>query len=350
MTVFLASTPTWNESTYIITSSRRHTSTVRAPSHTCHHISETKFAQSLTALAYNAAGGDPSGWVLPAWSVESTLKLMEAHQTRTAILSITAPGSSVLQGKEASELCREINTGAAELCKKHPGRLGFFATLPPLFQNLDAVLTEVAYSLDVLGADGVTLYTRYGPDNHYLGHADFRPLWDELDRRGAVVFVHPTHTVDTNLVNSALPQPMIDYPHETTRTAVDLIVSGTMKKHPNVKVILSHAGGSLPYLATRAAHLTYDTKLSSKSPEEFIDEARSFYFDLALSGNPLTLDLLLKFAKPGHVLYGSDFPYAPTATINTHVKMLDEYEMDQELSYSVARGAAEGLFPRFKHA
>lgn len=276
------------------------------------------------------------------------MEIMGAHETETAILSVTAPGSTILQGEAAFKLCRDINEYAASLCKKHPTKFGFFAALPPLCGNLDAVLQEVAYSLDILKADGVTLYTRYGHDNHYLGHLDFRPLWDELDRRRAVVFIHPTHLVDTNLINSSLPQPMIDYPHETTRTAVDLILSDTIKDHPDVKIILSHAGGTLPYLAVRAAHLTVDAGLSQKQPDEFLEEARSFYFDLALSGNPLTLDFLLKFAKPGHVLYGSDFPYAPRKTIDTHVTLFNEYKMDAETSYSVARGAALGLFPRFQ--
>ncbi|KAI0395696.1 hypothetical protein F5Y17DRAFT_183926 [Xylariaceae sp. FL0594] len=299
--------------------------------------------------AYNASGGDPSGWVLPAWSIESTLDLMREHDTETAILSLTAPGVTILRGQAASDLARQVNISAAELRNAHPGRIGFFAALPPLVDdNLDAVLAEVAYSLDVLRADGVTLYTRYGEDNHYLGHADFEPLWAELDRRGAVVFVHPTHLVDTNLVNAALPQPMIDYPHETTRTAVDLIISGTVRKYQNVKIILSHAGGTLPYLAIRAAHLTYDTRLSQKEPAEFLEDAKSFYFDLALSGNPLTVDLLLKFAKPGHVLYGSDFPYAPKKTIDAHVDMLGQCVMEPEVAHSVTRGAAEALFPRYK--
>lgn len=304
--------------------------------------------QQLTSIAYNKAGGDPSGWKLPPWSVESSLELMKAHNTRTAILSVTAPGSTICRGKEASELCRKINLYAADLCKKKPYDFGFFAALPPLVDNLDAVLEEAAYALDVLKADGVTLYTRYGHGNHYLGYPNFRPLWDELDKRGAIVFVHPTHLVDTNLISPALPQPMIDYPHETTRTAVDLIISNTVKDHPNVKIILSHAGGTLPYLATRAAHLTADTGLSQKDPAEFLDEARSFYFDLALSGNPWTLKFILEFAKPGHVLYGSDFPYAPTKTISTHIKMLGKYKMDGSTAYSIARGAALELFPRFR--
>lgn len=210
------------------------------------------------------------------------------------------------------------------------------------------MISEAAYALDTLHADGVTLFTRY--DGYkYLGHTDFAPLWPELNRRKAVVFVHPTHSVDTNLVNPGLPQPVIDYPHETGRTAVDLIVSGTIQRNPDVKIILSHAGGTLPYLATRAAHLLVDIGLTDISPDVFLDAAHSFYFDLALSGNHWSLGLLMKFAKPGHVLYGSDFPYAPTATINKHVEMLNQFVFeDERVQYSVIRGAGIALFPRLE--
>ncbi|KAM7214028.1 hypothetical protein V8F06_010600 [Rhypophila decipiens] len=313
-----------------------------------HHFVPEAYARAFQ----ESAKGDPSGWTLPKWSVKSSLDLMQSHGTKTAILSITSPGTTVLEGdlQTANTLAREINQAAATIAKDHPDNFGFFATLPPLAHNLPAVLDEVSYALDTLKADGVTLFTRYG--KHYLGHPSFGPLWDELDKRGAVVFIHPTHSVGADLVSSVLPQPVIDYPHETTRTAVDLITSGTFKEHPNVKIILSHAGGTLPYLATRAAHLLSDFGLTSNiSADDFLDQVKSFYFDLALSGNPLTLELLFKFAKPGHILYGSDFPYAPTKSITTHVEMLDEYvadRLDQDTAYSVERGAALELFPRLR--
>ncbi|KAM7215132.1 hypothetical protein V8F06_009450 [Rhypophila decipiens] len=248
-----------------------------------HHFVPEPYARAFGS----SAKGDPSGWTLPKWSAKSSLDLMQSHGTRAAILTITSPGTTVLEGdlQAANVLSHEINHAAAAIAKAHPGNFGFFANLPPLANNLTAVLEEISYALDTLEADGVTLFTRYG--NHYLGHPSFRPIWDELDKRRAVV--------GADLVSSVLPQPVIDYPHETTRTAVDLITSGTLKEHPNVKIILSHAGGTLPYLATRAAHLLSDFGLTSNiSADEFLKQAKSFYFDLALSGNSLTLELLFK--------------------------------------------------------
>jgi len=102
--------------------------------------------------------------------------------------------------------------------------------------------------LDVLEADGVTFFIRYGDGNFYFGHEEFKPIWEEVNRRKAVVFIHPTHPVDTNLVHQTLPQPVLDYPHETTRTGMDMIMSGTKRAYPDCKVILSHGGETMPFL------------------------------------------------------------------------------------------------------
>lgn len=168
-------------------------------------------------------------------------------------------------------------------------------------------MREIAYAFDVLGADGITLFTRYGDGNYYLGHRAFLPVWEELNRRHAVVFVHPTHAVDTNQVNPGLHGPAIDYPHETTRTAVDMIMNRTLQRHPNAKVILSHAGGNLPWIIPRLAMAVRDAPPSSKGGityEDWMGNLRRFYYDLALSSSQQGLDLLLKVIPNDHILYG----------------------------------------------
>ena len=264
----------------------------------------------------------------------------------TCILSLTAPGCTILSGIPAVKLARNVNESAASIRDSDPSRFGFFATLPPVLDDIPATLAEIVYALDVLKADGVTLFTRYGPGHTYLGHTHMRPIWAELNKHSATVFVHPTHLVDTHLVNPRLPQPIIDYPHETTRTIVDLIVSKTIQEHPNCKIILSHAGGTFPYLATRAAVMLPDYGLSDQSAAEFFQDAKSLYYDLALSGNQYTLGLLTKFAEKEHILFGSDFPYAPTPTIRTHTTELDQYELSEEQRWQINRGNALKLFPR----
>ncbi|KAJ5769077.1 hypothetical protein N7520_003636 [Penicillium odoratum] len=260
---------------------------------------------------------------------------MSSHSTRTAILSLTAPGTSILAHlpTASATLAREINEYGSKLHEENPTRFGFFASLPHLTpETIPSAIEEIAYALDILHADGITLYTRYNGTG-YLGHEAFEPLWKELNHRKAVVFIHPTNTASDPqkkpvLVNQKLPQPIIDYPHETCRTAVDLITSGTISRNPDVNIILSHGGGTLPILATRAANLLYDASLTEITPEVFLEQVKKFYFDLALSGDHRNLELLLGkngLAEKGHVLYGSDFPYAPVQTINTFTEWAKTY-------------------------
>lgn len=277
---------------------------------------------------------------------------MKRVGVQTAVLSVTAPGACILPDREGrAQLARQMNEYSADLRDKEPERFAFFVSLPNILDTEDA-LAEIAYGLDILHADGVTLFTRYGSSNTYLGHPDIEPIWAELNRRKCVVFIHPTHPVDTNPVNPKLPQPAIDYPHETTRTAMDMITSGTRLKYPDCKVILSHAGGALPYLISRVttpmkkapdfavSHrmgTTYD-----KSMEAF----RSFQFDLALSSAPQVLDLLLRMVPHEHILYGSDFPYAPVTAYPAFLEELEGYNMHQELRDMINYGNALKLFPR----
>lgn len=232
--------------------------------------------------------------------------------------------------------------------KKDPRSYGFFASLPSLFDT-ERSLEEIAYAFDKLDADGVTLFTRYGDGNYYLGHDAFRPVWAELNRRKAVVFIHPTHPVDTELVHPLLPQPMFDYPHETGRTAMSLIVSDMLRSVPDCKIILSHAGGTLPYLIHRTAGLLPVTPMTAgKSTEEILQEASTFYFDTAISANPATLKALYEIAKPGHVLFGTDFPNAPTPAIKWFTDNLEAFDASPEPLTAVFNESALALFPRLQ--
>ncbi|KAI1812309.1 hypothetical protein GGS20DRAFT_31454 [Poronia punctata] len=314
-----------------------------------HHFVPPFYAQALID-----GGGDPSGWTIPDWTLEKDLRFNNEEGIAFTFLSITAPGAGIVPIEKQAAFCRQANEYTAAICAAQPKRYGFFATIPSLLDPA-AAQEEIKYALDTLGADGITLYTRYGTGNHYLGHPHFRSTWELLNERGAVVFVHPTHPVDTTLVNPALPQPMIDYPHETTRTAVDLITSGIVRSFPNLKIILSHAGGTLPYLASRpAAMLPYlPCNLAGREEPDvslisnFEEDAKKFYFDTALSAAPLTLRLLKEFAKPGHVMFGSDYPYAPTPAIKQMNGLLEGYaKQDEEFVKSVYVDAAKKLFPR----
>ena len=301
----------------------------------------------LTAADIKRAGGDPSGWFIPPWTLQGDQQVCKDNGIKTAILSLTAPGPAIEKDpKAAAALARQCNEICASLRDERPSEYGFFLSVPDLL-NTQACLDEIGYGLDTLHADGVVLMSRYSEDNHYLGHPDFRPVWAELNRRKAIVFIHPTHPVDVNLVDSHLPQPMFDYPHETGRTAIDMIVSGTMASVPDCKIILSHAGGTLPYLIYRVAMMMpYTPFAAGKSGNDILEEARRFYYDTALSSNPLTMNLLFQFLPPGHILYGSDFPNAPKQGILDCTKALNDFPMDDVKRKEIDNGAALNLFPR----
>ncbi|KAJ6105072.1 hypothetical protein N7486_003761 [Penicillium sp. IBT 16267x] len=271
--------------------------------------------------------GDPSGWPTPTWTSTRSKLLMKRLGVQTTILSATAPGACIIKGPESFKLARQLNEFAAGLREKEP-------------------------RLDTLHANGVTLFTRYGDNHTYLGHSSLEPIWAELNRRKCVVFVHPTHPVDTTMYNPKLPQPALDYPHETTRSAMDMIISGTKAKYADCKVILSHAGGALPYFITRVATPMRKAPnmvtehLVGTNYQQVMDDFRSFYFDLALSSSPHVLDMALKMIPHDHILYGSDFPYAPITAYSAFLEDLEEYDMSEELRNKINFQNAVSLIPR----
>lgn len=211
-------------------------------------------------------------------------------------------------------------------------------------------MEEIRYALDELNADGVTLFTRYGEGHQYLGDEAFKPVMEELHRRKSVVFIHPTHSVDTTLIHPALPQPVLDYPHESCKTAMSLILSGRKEYCKDIKFILSHAGGTLPTLLQRAAHLIpglpSTVYADPPSGEYIVEQARSFYYDLALSTTPGVLKVLLDMVPTEQVLFGSDFPYADERSILAFAEELEKAELNDEQRKKIYYENAARLVPR----
>lgn len=253
---------------------------------------------------------------------------MQDNGVRKAILSLTTPGAVITGNNDtARSLARRVNEYAANLRDQYPERFGFFAALPSLL-DVPGTLAEIEYSLDTLKADGVTVFTRYGDGNNYLGHSQFTPIWKQLDDRKTVVHIHPTMPEDSNWIDPIMPPPMLDFPQETTRTAVDMIVNNVTQQFPNCPKILSHAGGTLPYLISRLAVTSRDT-MAQKGPYgktyfEFMEALRGFYYDLALSSAPAVLNLLLDLIPHDHIMYGEYFRgwhVTPDAKKSTRVRL-----------------------------
>ena len=313
-----------------------------------HHVYPPAFTEAL-----HRNGGDPSGLYIPPWTVELDHELCSEIGISSAILSCTAPGPGIEKDPvSAAKLARACNEFCVSVRDREPKRYGFFACVPDL-ENTTSVLKELSYALDHLKADGVILLTSYGsPTPKFLGHPSFTQIWDALNSRKAVVFIHPTHAAGSALVSNYLPQPAFDYPHETGRTAIDLILSGTLQHHAkDCKIILSHAGGTLPYLIDRVAglmpHAPADIN-TSMSRDEILEQARRFYFDTALSSSPMhlaALKALLGQDGGRKMLFGSYFPNAPMESIQYFTQQL---EGSGGLLVDGLRENALALFPRLR--
>jgi aminocarboxymuconate-semialdehyde decarboxylase len=272
------------------------------------------------SAALERNGGDASGTVIPTWSPDAALAFMDTNRIQTGVLSLTAPGVVGWKDAERQSMARRVNEYVADLGIRHPQRFGSFATVP--LPDVEGALSEVAYAFDQLKADGVILLSNYG--GRYLGSPEFEPLWRELDRRAAVVFIHPAQPPMSRAdgVNGAL----VDYPFDTTRTAVQLVLSGVVERYPNVRIVLSHAGGFIPYVSHRVAELASYFDPAAPDAEGMLDRFRRFYFDLALSSSPAALPTLLAFAGSDHILYGSDYPYAPAPISTRFATALDAFD------------------------
>ncbi|MGV9689131.1 amidohydrolase family protein [Streptomyces sp. NPDC003444] len=281
---------------------------------------------------------DAGGRALPAWSPESVLELMDLLGTATSIVSVSTPGTGFLTAPaEAADLARRLNDHSAALVSDHPGRFGFFATLP--MPDADASAAEAARALDELRADGVTLLANNR--GTYLGADGQDTLWRALNDRGAVVFIHPAELPAPPV--DGIPAFAADFLLDTTRAAYLLVRNGIPRRYPDIRFVLSHAGGFVPYSSHRMAlTLANDT---ARSPLDVLDDFRSFYFDTALSSSPAALPTLLAFARPGHVLFGSDWPFAPTPAGQYFAGGLDG-NVDAATLQAVNRTNAEALFPR----
>lgn len=298
---------------------------------THHHLVPPAYAAWL-----KARGIDAGGLPIPDWSEEGTLDMLEAAGIQTGILSVSTPGVHLGDDAEARDKAREVNEFASALVAKHPGRLGFFATLT--LPDVEGAMAEAAHALDVLKADGVVLLANVR--GTYLGDPAWEPLMALLNARQAVVFVHPSELPCAPV--PGIPPFAADFLLDTTRAAIHYAQSGALERYPNLKIILSHAGGFLPYAAERVARICSP---DGQNPGG-IARLRQFYFDTALSSSPYALPALLAFADPTHITYGSDWPYAPKARGLHFARLLDDFPLTSAQREAIDRGNALRLFPR----
>src|SRR3984893_1214965 len=250
---------------------------------------------------------------LSGFSVGRSRDEMDRNGVASAVLSIPSPGAWYGNVELAQRIARDANDCAARLVSDHKGRCGMFATLT--LPDLDGSLAEVAYAFDQLNADGIHMWTNYG--DFWLGDPRLSPLLEELNRRKAVDYTHPTTPNCCGHLLPEAPVPMIEFGTDTTRTIASLVLSGATHRYPDIRWIFSHAGGTMPFLVER---FLFQADVQSKTPEGaakipngVLYELRRLHFDTAQSANPYAMAPLIRLVPTTQICFGTDFPYRATA-------------------------------------
>jgi 6-methylsalicylate decarboxylase len=284
---------------------------------------------------------------LPRWDEEDFLRVMDSLQVETAVLSISSPGVHFGNHRKALQLARKVNDVGRRLMDRYPGRIGLFASLP--LPDLEASIEEAARALDDLGADGVVFESNH--HGVYLGDPVLDPLYAELDKRSAVIFVHPTSPACACSARESklYPRPMLEFLFDSTRSIADMVLSGVLKRFPNLKVIVPHAGAALPILVERIELLLpLLGKPEESDPPSMREAMRELHFDLAGAPVPQLLPALLSVADIKHIHYGSDYPFTPEEACSLMADRIASTPILTSADHALIwRDNALELFPRF---
>ncbi|MDB5571453.1 MAG: amidohydrolase 2 [Hyphomicrobiales bacterium] len=313
-----------------------------------HHTVLPEYQQALV----RSGAADPSRPIRKNGDPAQALEAMASLGIDAAIINpLSVAGVHHGDDENARYLCRSVNESLAKFVSHAPARMGFFAPIP--FPDVDGALREMEHALDHLGADGLIMLTNQ--NDRYIGDPAYEAIYAEMDRRGAVVFVHPARPSFVDGLNLKLWASVVEYPFETTRIAANLIYNGFMKKYPKIKWILAHAGGCLPYLSLRLKLMEesdeYKPTFAQRHPEGAGHYVDKFYYDTAIAGSRAAMLALREVADMDKVMFGSDWPYIDRHYVeeqNASLLNLRDREFGAELFAKIERGNAAALFPRFR--
>jgi predicted TIM-barrel fold metal-dependent hydrolase len=290
------------------------------------------------------AGRGPAIGRYPEWTPQLALELMDRFGIEVALTSLAQPGVGFGSAASAQALARRCNDYAAELVARWPKRFGAFATVP--MWSTDGAIDEIAYCLDDLAFDGVSLFASY--EERFLGNPWFDPLLEALNARGAVVFVHPGLHPSSKGLALLWPGFMMEYLFDTTRAVVNLIFSGAITRFPRVQFILPHAGGLAPYFAWRlSVSPMIDKRLPQLSRDQVFAGLKHFWYDNALSPGEQTFGALDHVAQPERVVFGTDYPFANPSVIAEAMKTYESGFLADARRAAIDRTNALALFPKY---
>ena len=303
-----------------------------------HHILAPRY---LERVRDGLLAGSPYGSEVVAWTTAGSLEQMDRWGIATALLS-TSGSWTDFTPEDARDLVRHSNDYAAQMRQDHPGRFGVFAAVP--MPNVDDALKEIDYAYATLKDDGVQLSTSYG--TKYLGDPAFDPLLAELNRRKAVVFIHPAAPGCCARLIPGIPVPTVEFMFDVTRCITSLLFKGSFTRFPDIRFIFTHDGAALPMLAdriTRNATVVKSTGITSQ--EAAIAQLKRLHYDVTTSTSRASLAGARAFLPVSQLLFGSDFPYLkPSET----VPGLEAFGFKPAELAAINRGNAEKLFPRLK--
>jgi 6-methylsalicylate decarboxylase len=277
-----------------------------------------------------------------AWTKENDIEAMDKDGITTAVLSLAStPGVWFDAGAEkAHDMARLCCDFAAEMVRDKPGRYALFAPLSML--ETEVTLKEIEYVFDTLKADGINLQTNYG--DKWLGDPAYKPVLEELNRRKAVVYVHPLVANCCGRLSVGAFPAVIEVPHDTTRTIASLLLSGTFARLRDIKWLFSHAGGTIPFLAGRIEAF-YDQRARAPggfAPDGIEAELRRLSYDTANATHPAAMAALMKLVPVSQITYGTDYPYFALNQIDS----LRQLGLPQPDLDAIASGNAARLVPR----
>jgi 6-methylsalicylate decarboxylase len=314
-----------------------------------HHFVSPAFLKVLTAKEGHKVEGFTSFFPLGLWknySPAKDIEMMDHDGVATSLISCTAPGVWFGDPDEARGLARELNEYGAKMASDYKGRYGLLAVLP--IPRVDESLKEIEYAFDTLHADGVGVLTSYG--NHWLGDPAFQPIFDELNRRKAVVYTHPIDAPCCQDLMPGLNPTTLEYPTDTARAILSLLGTNAATRYGDIRFIFSHAGGTMPSVIDRIGVGNPDTIAANlrgaAEPNSRLYHLRRFYYDTAQSTNTVQMQALKTIAGVSQILFGTDYPFGATAA--KQVQGLEECGFNPEELQGVHMGNALRLFPRYK--